>query len=92
MSTITTDRQHTSNAATTPVRRSTETKSFYKTSEFLVWVLASVGVLIATYVVDDRRLTAFHGWMMLTVLAVGYMVARGLAKAGSREPYTEQRD
>jgi hypothetical protein len=28
-------------------------------------------------------------WLYATILTVGYMVARGLAKSGSREPYNE---
>jgi len=27
----------------------------------------------------------------VTILTVGYMVSRGLAKSGSRDPYTEDR-
>ena len=29
---------------------------------------------------------------MATFVAVAYIISRGLAKAGSREPYTEDRD
>jgi hypothetical protein len=28
----------------------------------------------------------------VTILTVGYMISRGLAKSGSRDPYTEERD
>jgi hypothetical protein len=30
--------------------------------------------------------------LYVTLLTIGYMVSRGLAKSGSREPYTEDRD
>jgi hypothetical protein len=50
-------------------------------------------VLIATAVVDASNaggLGARQGWLYVTLLAVGYMVSRGLAKSGSRDPYTEK--
>jgi hypothetical protein len=75
-----------------PVRRSTETKAAYKTTEFIAFLLAVAGVLIATAVVDQADaggLGARQGWTLVAVLTVGYLVSRGLAKSGSREPYTE---
>jgi hypothetical protein len=30
-------------------------------------------------------------WWFITLLTIGYMVVRGLAKAGSREPYDDRR-
>ena len=30
---------------------------------------------------------ARQAWLYVTVLTVGYMVSRGLAKSGSRDPY-----
>jgi len=78
---------------TGPRRRSTETKSALKTTELLVFLAATVGVLIATAVVDEANaggLGARQGWLYITLLAVGYMVSRGLAKAGSRDPYTDR--
>jgi hypothetical protein len=70
------------------VRRLTETKAFYKTSEFIVMLAAVVGVAIAL----NKNLTAWHGWLLITILASAYMLSRGVAKAGSYEPYTERRD
>lgn len=72
----------------TGVRRVTETKAFYKTSEFIVMIAAVAGVLIAT----NKNLTAWHGWLLVTVIASAYMVSRGIAKAGSYDPYTDKRD
>jgi hypothetical protein len=31
-------------------------------------------------------------WLYATILTVGYMVSRGLAKSGSHEPYTDDHD
>jgi hypothetical protein len=32
---------------------------------------------------------ADKAWLYITILTFGYMVSRGLAKAGSREPYSD---
>jgi hypothetical protein len=69
--------------------RSTETKASTKTSEFFVYLAAAAAILIASYVVDGFNAT--EGWMFFTFLSIGYMVSRGLAKSGSREPYRADR-
>ena len=67
---------------------STETKSSYKTRELIVYALAVAGVLIAAALVDDS-FGADPAWRYVTYLTVGYMISRGLAKAGSRDPYRD---
>ena len=67
--------------------RSTETKASTKTSEFYVYLAAVAAVLIASFVVDGFNAT--EGWMFFTYLSIGYMISRGLAKSGSREPYRD---
>ena len=67
--------------------RSTETKASTKTSEFFVYMIGAAAILIASYVVDGFNAT--EGWMFFTFLTIGYMVSRGLAKSGSREPYRD---
>ncbi len=69
--------------------RSTETKASTKTSEFFVYAIAVAAVLIASLVVDGFNAT--EGWMFFTYLSIGYMISRGLAKSGSREPYRADR-
>ena len=72
------------------VRRSTETKAAFKTTELMAYVAAVVGVVIAGIVVDSTNaggLGAKQVWLYVTILTVGYMVSRGLAKSGSRDPY-----
>jgi hypothetical protein len=52
-------------------------------------------VLIAAGVVDNADgggLGAKQAWLYVTLLTIGYMVSRGLAKSGSRDPVTEDRD
>ena len=70
-------------------RRGGETKAFYKTTEFMVFIVATAGVLLASYLVQatDGRgdyFLADKAWLYVVILSVGYMVSRGLAKSGSR--------
>ena len=76
-------------------RLTTETKHAFKTTEFWAMVAVIAGILIASAVVDDAEgagaagdaFSAQRAWLYVAIVAVGYMVRRGLAKAGSREPY-----
>src|SRR3954465_5868244 len=78
--------------------RGEETKPSFKTSELVVYVLAVIGVLIASYVVGDGAnndggdyFAADKAWWFITLLTIGYLVSRGLAKAGSRSSDTDPR-
>jgi len=70
-------------------RRATETKSAFKTTELIVFVVSVVGVLIAAAVTDKaddgQGFGASAAWLYVTLLSIGYMISRGLAKSGSRE-------
>ena len=48
-----------------------------------------LGVLIAAAVTDNgddgQGFGARNAWLYVTLLSIGYMISRGLAKAGSRE-------
>jgi hypothetical protein len=73
-----------------PERRSTETKAAFKTTELMAYIAAVIGVVIAGAVIDSSdagSLGARQVWLYVTILTVGYMVSRGLAKSGSRDPY-----
>jgi hypothetical protein len=66
--------------------KTTETKSAFKTTELIVFVLSVLGVLIAAAVTDNGQgFGARSAWLYVTLLSIGYMISRGLAKAGSRE-------
>ena len=83
------DRDH---ARHTSVTKSTETKAAFKTTELIAFVVAVAGVLIAAAIVDEADaggMGAKQAWLYVTILTVGYMVSRGLAKSGSRDPYTD---
>jgi hypothetical protein len=69
--------------------KTAETKSAFKTTELIVFVLSVLGVLIAAAVTDigddGQGFGARSAWLYVTLLSIGYMISRGLAKAGSRE-------
>jgi hypothetical protein len=90
------DRTGNGVARRSPSRLSTETKHSSKTSELYVYIAATVGVLLAGLLTKagdghDDRLMANDTWLIVGILTVGYMLSRGLAKAGSREPYWADR-
>jgi hypothetical protein len=68
-------------------RKSTETKSAYNTTELIVYVVGAAAILIAGLIVDGFNAT--ETWRYFTFLTIGYMISRGLAKSGSREPYRD---
>ena len=74
-----------------PARRRTtsETKSAFKTTELVVYIVSVVGVLVASAVVDNAQdgqgFNAHQAWFLVTLLTIGYLISRGLAKSGSRE-------
>jgi hypothetical protein len=79
-------------------RLSTETKAAYKTTEFITYVVVFAGILLASFLVktgqDGQKPDYFRAdkaWWYITLLTIGYMIARGLAKSGSREPYDDDR-
>ena len=62
-----------------------ETKEFFKTSEFIVLVLTGLGLAIASNV--DLFFDAPSAWTYLTIVSAAYMISRGLAKLGTRDPH-----
>jgi hypothetical protein len=81
--------------AATRHRRTTETKAAFKTTEFVAYLAVLVALIIAGAVVDQSDaggLGAKQVWLYATILTAGYMISRGLAKSGSRDPYWEDDD
>ncbi len=69
-----------------PVRTTfTEAKLGFKTSEFYVTLVFVVGVLLATYA-DKDTLTHSDGFRYAAFAVAAYVISRGLAKLGVREP------
>ena len=78
-----------------PPRLSTETRRSYKTSELFVYLASVLGVLLASWAVGagdghDDYFRADRAWFLVVLLTIGYLVSRGLSKAGSRERYDGQ--
>jgi hypothetical protein len=84
----------TSSARTGVERLSTETKHSSKTSELWAFLVVVAGILIAAAVINggDTRGTdefiARQAWLYVAIVTAAYLVSRGLAKSGSRDPYT----
>jgi hypothetical protein len=87
----------TPGAAAIGRRLVTETKAAFKTTEFWAYVLLLIALFVAGKVTnaDDGgtdTLRADDVWLFAIILTVGYLVSRGLAKAGSRDPYWDEPD
>jgi hypothetical protein len=67
-----------------------ETKPFFLTSEFLVFVLYLMGLGIAAGTEDSIDAQWF--WILATVATSFYMLSRGLAKAGSKSRARDPRE
>jgi len=78
--------------ATQPRRTgaTSETKPFYLTSEFLVFVLYLMGLGIAAS--SSPSIDARFFWIAATVATSFYMLSRGIAKAGSRSRAWDPRE
>jgi hypothetical protein len=67
-----------------------ETKPFFLTSEFLVFVLYLMGLGIAAG--SSPQIDARLFWILATVAVGFYMLSRGLAKAGTRSRAHDPRE
>lgn len=91
------DGARTTNGTGGALRRlTTETKSFFKTSEFASYIIVFAGILIAANTIENAEggrdfFTADKAWLYITLLTIGYMISRGIAKAGVRDPYWAER-
>jgi hypothetical protein len=66
---------------------STGRQSAYITIELIVYALAVIGVFIASAVVDEddgSGFSASQAWFYVTLLTIGFLISRGLAKINAR--------
>ena len=84
--------QHAQVRHTSPRRVSTETKASFKTTELIAYVVAVLGVLVASAMTDSSDFGTQEAWFYVSLLTIGYMVSRGLAKSGSRDFYDDHVD
>jgi hypothetical protein len=61
-----------------------ETKPFWLTSEFLATLAAIAAVAIALGTND--LVNGFRGWLLITIVASAYIISRGIAKSGAKDP------
>ena len=91
--TATRDGDGRSGFGTAVSRLSTETKHAAKTTEFYAMVAVILGILIAAAMIKGGdtggtdEFIARQAWLYVAIVAAAYMISRGLAKSGSREPY-----
>ena len=67
-----------------------ETKPFFLTSEFLVFVLYLMGLGIGASTADEVDARLF--WILTTVAVAFYMLSRGIAKSGTRSRAYDPRE
>ena len=77
-------------------RLATETKQAFKTTEFWAFVAVAAGILVSAAMIKqgDNNIDEFiasQAWLYVAILTGLYIVGRGLAKSGSREPYSDDR-
>jgi len=96
---VSTETHRDTTARHTDTRRrveTVETKPSFKTTELVAYVVVALGILIASAVVDQTEdgqgFGADKAWLYVTILTVGYMVSRGLAKSGSYQRDNDPRD
>ncbi len=61
---------------------------------FFAYLAVLAGILLAGALVESPDAGGYGArqvWLYATILTVGYMVSRGLARAGSRDPYDDDR-
>jgi hypothetical protein len=78
-------------------RLATETKQAFKTTEFWAMVALVVAILGSAALIKGGdngtdEFIARQAWLYVSILGAGYFISRGLAKSGSREPYTDEPD
>jgi hypothetical protein len=83
-------------------RVSTETKAAPKTTEFMAFIAVVAMILISAALIKGGdtggvgdppggtdEFIARQAWLYVAIVTAAYMISRGLAKSGSREPYYE---
>jgi len=71
-------------------RRATrETKPSFMTTEFWAMLIGVVALIVIYATSADASLDLWRACLLATILAIGYMASRGLAKSGSRDVYRD---
>ncbi|HUR52116.1 MAG TPA: hypothetical protein VMZ11_08335 [Mycobacteriales bacterium] len=77
-------------------RLSTETKSAFKTTEFIAYLGTIIAIAIASQTIGKDSgagggdyFRADKAFLYITLVTIGYLLSRGLAKSGSRDFYDD---
>ena len=77
------------NPLNSPGGRNLKVRSTFKTTEFWVLIVVSIGLLIASAVTDEgadnQGFGAQEAWKYITWLAIAYILSRGLTKLAGHE-------
>lgn len=76
---------------TPKVLTSTETRRSFITSEFWIAIAMAAALVIVGYA-DDNGLGVNRGWELAAGIIGIYILSRGIAKAGSRDPQVRDLD
>ena len=77
-------------------RLASETKQAFKTSEFWMTLVVVVMILVSAMLIKGGdtggtdEFIARQAWLYVAIVTGAYAIGRGLAKAGSSEPYTDE--
>ncbi len=70
------------------VQVSTGRQSAYVTIELILYLLATIGIFLTAAVIDEsgsgQGFGASEAWFYVTLLTIGFLLSRGLAKIGGR--------
>jgi uncharacterized membrane protein YcjF (UPF0283 family) len=75
-------------------RVTAETKKAFKTTEFWSFVAVCAAILISAAAINGGdngtdEFIARHAWLYVAIVTTGYLISRGLAKAGN---YAQERE
>jgi hypothetical protein len=74
-------------------RLATETKAAFKTTEFWSFLGVVAAILVSAALIKGGdtggtdEFIARQAWLYVAIVTGAYLISRGLAKAGTREPY-----
>src|SRR5690349_12104008 len=74
-------------------RLATETKAAPKTTEFMAFIAITAMILISAALIKGGdsggtdEFIARQAWLYVAIVTAAYLISRGLAKSGAREPY-----
>jgi hypothetical protein len=71
-------------------RHGSETKPFYTTSEFVLSVVAAIGIAITA--ASSHAFGGWRAWVLIAALVASYNLSRGIAKAGTHSHAFDPRD